>query len=63
MPAEFWGEAVSTAVFLLNRAPTKALAGKTPFEAWHGCKPAVHFLRTFWLPRLHEETGAPAQAR
>jgi transposase InsO family protein len=28
MPAEFWGEAVNTAVFQLNRAPTKSLAGK-----------------------------------
>ena len=47
MPAEFWGEAVTTAVFILNRAPTKALKGKTPFEAWHGRKPNVSFLRTF----------------
>src|SRR5438105_150560 len=47
MPARFWGEAVVTAVFLLNRAPTKSLDGMTPFEAWHGRKPAVHFLRTF----------------
>jgi hypothetical protein len=35
------------AVFILNRAPTKALKGKTPFEAWHGRKPNVSFLRTF----------------
>ena len=34
-------------VFILNRAPTKALTGKTPFEAWHGRKPSVSFLRTF----------------
>ena len=47
MPAEFWGEAVSTAVFILNRCPTKALKGQTPFEAWHGRKPNVAFLRTF----------------
>ena len=33
MPVRFWGEAVTTAVFILNRAPTKALMGKTPFEA------------------------------
>ena len=46
MPAAFWGEAVSTAVFILNRSPTKALQGKTPFEAWHGRKPSVAFLRT-----------------
>jgi transposase InsO family protein len=47
MPAKFWGEAVSTAVFLLNRAPTKALNGRTPYEAWYDKKPAVSFLRTF----------------
>lgn len=46
LPARFWGETVSTAVFLLNRAPTRALSGKMPYEAWHGVKPAVHFLRT-----------------
>ena len=49
MPAEFWGEAVTTAVFILNRAPTKALKGKTQFKAWHGRKPNVSFLRTFVL--------------
>ena len=47
MPARFWGEAVTTTVFILNRAPTKALKGKTPFEVWYGCKPSVSFLRTF----------------
>jgi len=47
MPAKFWGEEVSTAVFILNRAPTKALKGKTQFKAWHGRKPNVSFLRTF----------------
>jgi hypothetical protein len=47
MPGLFWGEAVSTAVFLLNRSPTKFLANKTPYGAWYGERPAVHFLRTF----------------
>ena len=47
MPARFWGEAVTTAVFILNRSPTKALTSKTPFEAWYGCKPSVSFLWTF----------------
>ena len=41
------GEAVTTVVFILNRAPTKALTSKTPFEAWYGRKPSVSFLRTF----------------
>ena len=35
------------AVFILNHAPTKALKGKTLFEAWHGRKPSVSFLWTF----------------
>ena len=47
MPARFWGEAVTTAVFNLNSASTKTLKGKTPFEAWYGRKPSVSFLRTF----------------
>lgn len=47
MPARFWGEAVTTAVFLLNRAPTKSLENRTPYEAWFGKKPAVGHLRTF----------------
>jgi transposase InsO family protein len=46
MPAEFWGEAVMTAVHL-NRSPTKSLEGKTSYEAWHGRTPAVRHLRTF----------------
>ncbi|WVZ51069.1 LOW QUALITY PROTEIN: hypothetical protein U9M48_002253 [Paspalum notatum var. saurae] len=40
-------EAMSTTVFLLNRSPIKSVDGKTPYEAWHGEKPAVHFLCTF----------------
>jgi hypothetical protein len=47
MPATFWGEAMTTAVFILNHAPTKALKGQTPFEAWLERKPSVAFMRTF----------------
>ena len=38
---------MTTAVFILNRVPTKALKGKTPFKAWYGCKLSVSFLQTF----------------
>ena len=38
---------MTTAVFILNRTPTKALKGKTSFEAWHERKLNVSFLRTF----------------
>jgi hypothetical protein len=47
MPTEFWGEAMITAVYLQNRLPTKSLAGRTPYEVWHGRKPAVNHLRVF----------------
>ena len=47
LPDCFWGEAVATAVYLLNRCPTKNVEGMTPFEVWHGKKPAVHHLRVF----------------
>jgi hypothetical protein len=47
MPGYFWGEAVHTAVFLLNRAPTSALDGLTPYQAWYKKKPHVHFLKVF----------------
>jgi transposase InsO family protein len=33
MFAVFWGETVVTAVYILNRSPTKALNGRTPYEA------------------------------
>ena len=33
MPNNFWAEAVNTSVYLLNRLPTKAVIGKTPFQA------------------------------
>jgi hypothetical protein len=36
-----------TVFHLLNRSPTKALDGKTPYEAWHGRKPVVSHLRIF----------------
>jgi hypothetical protein len=47
MLAVFWGEAVVTAIYIFNRSPTKALNGRTPYEAWHGRKPAVSHLRVF----------------
>jgi len=47
VPSRFWGEAVRTAVHILNRSPTKSLRGQTPFEAWFGRKPGVKHLRTF----------------
>ena len=38
---------MTTAVYVLNRAHTRSVDGKTPYEAWHGKKPAVDHLRVF----------------
>ena len=45
LPQKFWAEALSTAVYLQNRSPTKAVTGMTPFEAWSGEKPGRNFMQ------------------
>ena len=47
LPSKFWGEAVTTAVYLLNRSSSKSVGGKTPYELWTGSVPGVQHLRTF----------------
>lgn len=41
------GEAVSTAVYILNKCPNKRLDGVTPEEAWSGSRPSVAHLKVF----------------
>ncbi|GFS37380.1 hypothetical protein Acr_00g0051640 [Actinidia rufa] len=36
VPSVFWGEAVLTAVYLLNRMPTPLLSGRSPYECLYG---------------------------
>jgi hypothetical protein len=40
----FWGYALETAAFILNRASSKSVE-TTPYEIWHGKKPTLSFLR------------------
>ena len=47
LPQRFWVEALSTAVYLHNRSPTKGVTDMTPFEAWTGVKRNVSHLRSF----------------
>jgi hypothetical protein len=57
MLAVFWGEAVVMVVYILNRSPTKALNGRTSYEAWHGHKPAVSHLWVFGCLTFGKELG------
>jgi hypothetical protein len=57
IPAVFWGEAVVTAVYILNRSPTKALNDMTSYEAWYGRKPAVSHLWVFGCLTFGKELG------
>ncbi|KAF0693666.1 Aste57867_15393 [Aphanomyces stellatus] len=50
MDKVYWGEALNYVVYTENRSPTKALGGKTPFEALYGRKPNIDHLRPFGCP-------------
>ena len=42
-----WGEAVKTAVYLLNRSPHSAINGALPIQQYSGQRPHLGHLRTF----------------
>ena len=44
LPLSFWGYALETAAFTLNRAPSKSVE-TTPYEVWFGEKPKMSFLK------------------
>ena len=46
LPLELWAEAISCAVYTLNRV-LSSTASITPFEAWHRAKPDVSNLQVF----------------
>ncbi|XP_048431181.1 uncharacterized protein LOC125473010 [Pyrus x bretschneideri] len=47
MPYYMWAEAVHTAVYLLNRCPTKSLDSIIPFDAYSKRKPGIAHLKVF----------------
>ncbi|KAI0510586.1 hypothetical protein KFK09_011193 [Dendrobium nobile] len=53
LPESLWGEALKTAVYILNRVPSKAVT-KTPYELWTGKKPSIRHFHVW---------GCPAEAR
>ena len=47
MPKEFWVEAIATAVYILNRSPTRSVYDKTSEEAWSGRRPSTRHFKGF----------------
>ncbi|MBW0566184.1 hypothetical protein O181_105899 [Austropuccinia psidii MF-1] len=47
---DWWGEAVSTATYLLNRTPVSSLSFKTPFETIFNYAPKMDHLHPFGCP-------------
>ena len=43
LPQSLWTKTLKTAVYILNRVPTKAFS-KTPFESFKGWKPSLRHI-------------------
>ena len=58
----FWGYALETAAFTLNRVPTKSV-DKTPYEMWAGKRPELSFLKAWgceaYVKRLMSDKLTP----
>src|SRR6202453_3692744 len=50
VPEFLWEYAISHAAYVRNRAYTRALEGKTPYEVWFKKKPEVSHLREYGAP-------------
>src|SRR3954471_4730198 len=46
LPVSFWGFALETAAYILNRAPSKSVK-TTPFEIWYGKRPMLSYLKVW----------------
>ena len=49
LPQYLWTETLKTAVYILNRVPTKVVS-KTPFESFKGWKPSLRHIRVWGCP-------------
>jgi hypothetical protein len=60
LPGMFWGEAMNTAVYILNRSPTRSLDGKT-LRGVARRTPSGELLPYFWLHCSCQEHEAPPE--
>nr|AAM74249.1 Putative retroelement [Oryza sativa Japonica Group] len=62
LPLSFWGYALETAVFTVNRVPSKSM-DKTPYEIWTGKRPSLSFLKIWgcevYVKRLQSDKLTP----
>ena len=62
LPLSFWGYALDTAAFMLNRAPSKSVE-TTPYELWFSKKPKLSFLKVWgcdaYVKKLQPEKLEP----
>ena len=62
LPTTFWGYALTTAAFTLNRTPSRAV-DKTPYEIWIGRTPSLSFMKIWgceaYVKRLLSDKLAP----
>ena len=49
LPQSLWGEALQTAMYILNRVPSKSVP-KTPFELWTNRQPSLNHLKVWGCP-------------
>ena len=58
LPTSFWGYALKTAAYILNRVPSKSVP-TTPLELWCGRKPSLRHVRIWGCPAhvLKGKTG------
>jgi transposase InsO family protein len=61
LPISLWMEALKTAVYLLNKVPSKAVP-KTPFELWTGRKPSLRHLHV-WVCRAEARIYNPHEKK
>ena len=48
----FWAEALATSTYIINRSPTKAVVGMTPYEALTGGKTRCKTSASIWMYML-----------